>query len=133
MAIAVLDAEAVARQYERLFDARVRNRETLADRGLRVVLLEVGGVPIELLEPISPDDENNPVARFLRRRGPGLHHLAFHVSDAVAALKAAAQAGAELIDAQPRRGAEGCLVGFLHPRSTAGTLIEFVEPAAERA
>lgn len=133
VAVAVLDAEATARQYESLFGARVTRRETLADRGLRVVFLEVGGVPLELLEPLDPTDEANTVAKFLRTRGPGLHHLAFRVRDAADSLRAAGASGAELIDAAPRPGAEGCLVGFLHPRSTAGALIEFVETAAEKA
>lgn len=133
IAVAVPDAEATVRQYERLFGARVTLRETLTDRGLRVVFLDVNGVPFELLEPIDPADETNTVAKFLRKRGPGLHHVAFRVLDAAASLRAAGSAGAELIDETPRTGAEGCLVGFLHPRSTAGALIEFVEPAAETA
>jgi len=133
IALAVEDAEATVRQYQALFGARVTLRETLASRGLRVVFLDVGGVPLELLEPIDAADESSTVAKFLRKRGPGLHHVAFRVADADASLRAAAAAGAELIDAAPRPGAAGCLVGFLHPRSTAGALIEFVEPAAEEA
>lgn len=133
IAIAVPDAEAAVRQYEALFGARVTHRQTLADRGIRVVFLEAGGVPFELLEPLDAADESNTVAKFLRKRGPGLHHVAFRVDDAAAALHAAAAAGAELIDAVPRPGAEGCMVGFLQPRSTAGALIEFVEPPAKGA
>lgn len=132
VALAVADAEAVARLYEKLLGARVKSRETLADRGLRVVFVEAGGVTLELLEPMHPGDESNLVAKFLKRRGPGLHHLAFRVDDAAAALAAARDAGAELIDETPRPGAEHCLVGFLHPRSTAGVLLEFVEPPAIR-
>ena len=133
IALAVSDAEATVRQYEALFGARVTLRETLADRGIRVVFLDVGGVPLELLEPVNPADESNTVAKFLRKRGPGLHHVAFRVADAADSLRSAKAAGAELIDSTPRPGAEGCLVGFLHPRSTAGALVEFVEPAAESA
>jgi methylmalonyl-CoA epimerase len=132
VALAVPDAEAVARQYARLLGARVRSRETLGDRGIRVIFLEVGGVPLELIEPIEAGDDSNAIVKFLKQRGPGLHHLAFQVADAAAALASARSVGAELIDAAPRLGAERCLVGFLHPRSTAGVLLEFVQPPGEQ-
>jgi methylmalonyl-CoA/ethylmalonyl-CoA epimerase len=83
-----------------------------------------GGARIELLEATADD---SPVARFIARRGEGLHHLAFEVESAAASLEAAAAAGVELIDERPRTGARGCLVGFLHPKSCHGVLVEFVE------
>lgn len=127
LSLAVHDAEATALCYEELFGARVRSREVLEDRGLRVVFLDVAGVPLELVEPLDPKDSSNPVARFLERRGPGLHHVAFFVRDAESALAHAAGRGAELVDATPRPGAGGTRVAFLHPRSTSGALIELVE------
>lgn len=127
VSLAVADAESVAKQYENILGAIVRSREKLEDRGIHVVFLDVAGVSIELVEPIDPDDEGNTVARFLKRRGQGVHHLAFLVPDAGAALDRAKERGADLVDDSPRSGAEGCRVGFLHPRSTAGALIEFVE------
>jgi methylmalonyl-CoA/ethylmalonyl-CoA epimerase len=82
------------------------------------------GGRIELIEPTAAD---SPVARFIEKRGEGLHHLAFEVESAKSALDAAAAAGVEVIDTAPRPGARGCLVGFLHPRGCHGVLVEFVE------
>ncbi len=127
VSLAVADAEATARQYEALLGARIRSRETLADRGLFVILLTIAGTPLELVQPLDPADRTNTVAKFLEARGPGLHHLAFYVDDVGAALDHARTAGAALVDETPRPGAGGCRVAFLHPRSTSGTLIEFVE------
>ena len=127
ISLAVNDAEEVAALYETLLGATVRTRETLEDRGLRVIFINVAGVPIELVQPINPEDESNPVAKYLKKQGEGIHHLAFQVADARAALSHARASGAELVDAEPRPGADGCQVAFLHPRSTAGALIEFVE------
>ena len=126
VSIAVPDAEAVAAQYAALFGATVRSRERLIDRGLLVVFIECGGVPIELIQPLDPADRTNPVAKFLHARGPGLHHLAWFVDDAAAALSHAQSSGARLVDHAPRPGADGCVVAFLHPDSTAGVLSEFV-------
>lgn len=127
VSIAVPDAEATAAQYAALFGATIRSRETVADRGLHVVFLEVGGIPIELVQPVDPEDPTNPVAKFLKTRGPGLHHLAWFVDDAEVALDHARAAGARLVDERPRAGADGCRVAFLHPSSTAGVLSEYVQ------
>jgi len=127
ISLAVTDAEATAARYAELFGATVRSRESLADRALHVIFLDLAGIPIELVQPFDPHDESNPVARFLKRRGPGLHHVALAVPDAAAALRHAKGAGAELVDEAPRPGAHGTRVGFLQPRSTGGALIEFVE------
>lgn len=127
VSIAVPDAEAAAAQYAALFGATIRSRETVADRGLVVVFLELAGIPIELVQPIDPADATNTVAKFLKTRGPGLHHLAWFVDDATAALAHARSAGARLVDEAPRPGADGCRVAFLHPASTSGVLSEFVE------
>lgn len=127
VSIAVPDAEATAAQYATLFGAAVRSRETLPERGLRVVFIECAGVPIELIQPLDPHDMSNTVAKFLKTRGPGLHHLAWFVDDAQAAVTHAQAAGAKALDPTPRPGADGCLVAFLHPGSTAGVLCEFVQ------
>jgi methylmalonyl-CoA/ethylmalonyl-CoA epimerase len=127
ISLAVTDAEATAARFAELFGATVRSRESLADRALHVIFLDLCGVPIELVQPFDPHDESNPVSRFLKRRGPGLHHIALAVPDAAAALQHAKGAGAELVDETPRPGAHGTRVGFLQPRSTGGALIEFVE------
>ena len=131
ISIATPDAEATAREYATLLGATVRSRETLADRGLYVVFLDCAGVPIELIQPIDPESEANTVAKFLKTRGPGLHHVAFFVDDAAAALGHARAAGARLVDEAPRAGADGCLVAFLHPTATSGVLVEYVEAAPE--
>lgn len=94
---------------------------------VRVAFLPVGGTRIELLEPLEGD---GPVARFLERRGEGLHHICLEVDDIEAALAELEAAGVELIDRRPRRGAEG-LVAFIHPRSSGGVLLELVEKAEE--
>ena len=127
LSLAVTDAEATAARYAELFGATVRSRESLADRAIHVIFLDVAGVPIELVQPFDAHDDSNPVSRFLKRRGPGLHHVAFAVPDCAAALADAKGQGAELVDETPRPGAHGTRVGFLQPRSTGGALIEFVE------
>ena len=94
--------------------------ETLESQGVRVAF--VGSV--ELLEPLGPE---TTVGRFLQRRGPGLHHIAFRVDDVAAELHRLASAGVELVDREPRTGAKGHSVAFLHPSSTGGVLVELVE------
>ena len=94
--------------------------EVLESQGVRVVF--VG--PVELLEPLGPE---TTVGRFLDGRGPGLHHIAYRVPNLPEALAQAREKGFELIDAEPRPGARGHLVAFLHPRSTGGILVELVQ------
>jgi methylmalonyl-CoA epimerase len=127
ISIATPDAEATAREYAALLGATVSSRETLEDRGLRVVFLDCAGMPIELIEPIDPASLTNTIAKFLKARGPGLHHVAFFVDDAAAALGHARNGGARLVDETPRAGADGCLVAFLHPSAASGVLVEYVE------
>ncbi len=91
---------------------------------VRVAVLMAGSTRIELLEPTSPD---SPIAKFLDKRGPGVHHLAFHVGDCKLQIDALSTAGAALLDAAPRKGAHGCKVAFLHPKQLAGVLAELVE------
>ena len=100
---------------------------------VRVAILKSpgeGGARVELLEPTSPD---SPVAKFLAKRGPGIHHLALRVDDLPARMSAMKAAGKPALDAAPRRGAEGASVTFLHPKSAGGVLVELVEPAPAAA
>lgn len=94
--------------------------------GVRAAFMNSGGVPVELIEPLGP---SSPVARFLARRGEGLHHVAFAVADIPAELVRLEKLGFELVDRAPRPGARGHLVAFLHPRSAHGVLIELVQDA----
>ncbi len=104
--------------------------EEVRDQKVRAAFLPTAaGGRIELLEATAPD---SPIARFIEKRGEGIHHLAFEVESAQASLDAAAKAGVELIDKAPRPGARGCMVGFLHPRSCHGVLVEFVEEPPAR-
>jgi len=95
--------------------------ETVADQGVRTVMLPVGGARVELLEPTGPD---TPVGRFLERHGPGVHHVCFQVDDLRATLATLAGRGVRLIDREPRVGAGGALVAFVHPSAAGGVLLE---------
>jgi len=120
--IATDDAAGLASLFSSLLDAPVVHEETFD--GLQLTFIDLGDAELELLEPL---DDEGPVARFLARRGPGLHHVAVAVPDVTAALEAAAALGLEAIDEAPRPGARGHSVAFLHPGSTGGVLVEFVE------
>jgi methylmalonyl-CoA epimerase len=104
------------------------HRETVAAQGVEAVLLEIGDGHIELLAPLGPE---TAVGRFLARRGPGLHHVAYRVADVESTLRQLAAAGLRLIDEQPRQGIRNSRVAFVHPASTGGVLTEIVQPAAE--
>ena len=121
--IATDDAGGLADHYGALFDAEVAHQERFD--GLQVVFLDLGGSYFELLQPLA--DADGPVADYLDRRGPGVHHLALRTDDVAAALDRAREAGVDRIDDEPRPGAWGHEVAFLHPKSTGGVLVEFVE------
>ena len=123
---AVDDMTAALEAYGRLFGAAVQHRETVPEQGVEAVLLRVGSGRIELLRPLG---EDTPVGRFLASRGPGLHHVAFQVSDIEAALAALKDAGSRLIDETPRIGIRSSRVAFVHPKSSGGVLTEIVQPA----
>lgn len=91
---------------------------------VKVAVLMAGATRVELLEPTSPD---SPIAKFLEKRGPGIHHLAFHVGDCQQQISALAAAGAPLLDQAPRKGAHDCKVAFVHPKHLGGVLAELVE------
>jgi methylmalonyl-CoA/ethylmalonyl-CoA epimerase len=123
------DIGAAVTLYEHAFGARFTHRERLVSQGVDVALATLPhGGEIELLMPVIPD---TGVARYLRAHGPGMHHIAFAVSDLPAALAECRERGIEVIDAEPRIGVAGLRVAFLHPRSTGHVLIELVEARAE--
>ncbi|HKC63069.1 MAG TPA: methylmalonyl-CoA epimerase [Pyrinomonadaceae bacterium] len=103
---------------------KVVHTEVVEEQKVRVAMLPVGEPRIELLEPTS---EDSPVAKFLEKRGAGIHHIAVRVDDIRATLKRLKASGARLIDETPRVGADGCLVAFVHPSSANGVLLELIE------
>lgn len=121
--IAVDDLAAAIERYRSFFGATVEHRERVEDQGVEAASLRVGGSRIELLAPTGPD---TPVGKFLARRGPGLHHVAFEVADVGAELRRLKADGVQLIDDAPRRGMFGLQVAFVHPEATGGVLAEFV-------
>lgn len=129
VAIAVPSIADALPKYETLIGAGGSVPETVAAQGVRAVFVGSGPGRVELLEPTGPD---SPIARFLERRGPGLHHLAYLVDDLEAALAAHVADGFQAIDAAPRPGAHGRRVAFLHPRSLSGVLVELIEETKPR-
>jgi methylmalonyl-CoA/ethylmalonyl-CoA epimerase len=128
--VAVGDLDSAISLYEERFGMKLAHRETVEAQGVEAVLLDVGEGHVELLRPLGPD---TAVGKFLDRKGPGLHHVAYAVDDIEAALERLRSAGLELIDAEPRPGIRGSRVAFLHPRSTGSVLTELVEPAEGEA
>lgn len=124
--VAVEDLDAALKLYEGVLGMPLVHRETVEEQGVEAVLLDVGDGHVELLRPLG---EDTPVGKYLSRKGPGLHHVAYAVSDIEATLSRLADDGAELIDSEPRTGIRNSRVAFLHPRSTGGVLTEIVEPA----
>ena len=121
--VAVEDLDAAVATYERLFGARLEHRSRVEEQGVEAASLRVGESRVELLGALADD---TPVGRFLAKRGPGMHHVAYEVGDLGAALRGLAAAGAELIDESPRRGMFGLEVAFVHPDSVHGVLTEVV-------
>ena len=130
VAIAVRDLDAAVAWYEETLGATVAHREVVDSDGVEEALLAVADSYIQLL---TPTREDSPVARYLERRGEGIHHVGYRVDDCAAALGRMQAAGVETIDAAPRPGSRGTTVAFFHPRGAFGTLIELVqEGTAER-
>ncbi|UCH63856.1 MAG: methylmalonyl-CoA epimerase [Fidelibacterota bacterium] len=124
VAVAVEDLDAPARIFHELLGITSRTTEEVGDQQVITDIFDTGAGKVELLKPTS---DKSPIAGFLEQRGAGLHHLAFRVDDLRAWLKYLKEQGVELIDEGPRPGAEGCLTAFLHPRSTAGVLVELCQ------
>jgi methylmalonyl-CoA/ethylmalonyl-CoA epimerase len=126
LGVAVDDLDEAVDTYERLFGARVEHRDTVPEQGVEAASLRVGESRVELLASLGAE---TPVGKFLAKRGPGMHHVAFEVDDLSLSLAELERAGAELIDTQPREGLFGLQVAFVHPDSTHGVLAELVSDA----
>ncbi len=123
LGVAVEDLDQALSTYERLFGAQVEHQATVDVQGVRAASVRIGDGRVELLEPLG---EDTPVGRFLAKRGPGMHHVAYEVTDLRATLAELADAGADLIDTAPREGLFGLEVAFVHPDSVHGVLSEVV-------
>ena len=121
--IAVKSIERAKSVFE-LLGVKVEGEEVVEDQKVRVAFIPVGESRIELLEPTS---EDSPVAKFLEKRGEGIHHIAFQVDNISEALDKLKKEGIKLIDEKPRKGAHGTLIAFIHPKSTNGVLIELCQ------
>ena len=122
--IATHGIDKAARFWREALGLEATETEEVAEQKVRLAMLPIGDFRIELLEATTPD---SPIAKFLEKRGPGIHHIALRVDDINSALAQLSKAGARLIDAEPREGAGGCLVAFVHPSSTGGVLLELVQ------
>jgi methylmalonyl-CoA/ethylmalonyl-CoA epimerase len=120
--IAVEKLEEAISYYEKVLGLECYAVEEVADQKVKTAFFMVGQTKIELLESTDPE---GPIGKFIEKKGPGIHHIAFAMPDVEQALKQAEEKGIRLIDSQPRKGAEGLQIGFLHPKSTFGVLTEF--------
>ena len=127
--IATNGIKEAAAAYRDALGIQVTETEEVSGQQVRVAMLPIGESRIELLEATSAD---SPISKFLAKRGPGIHHIALRVEDIRARLADLKSKGTRLIDEEPRTGADGCLVAFIHPSSTGGVLIELVENVAEK-
>lgn len=124
VAVAVADLDAAISHYRDLWGMEVKRRELVKDQGVEEAMLPLGDTSIQLLGATGPD---TTVGRFLRRRGEGLHHLAYQVEDLVATLAELKDKGIRLIDEQPRRGGGGHMIAFVHPEANHGLLVELIQ------
>jgi methylmalonyl-CoA/ethylmalonyl-CoA epimerase len=124
--VATDDLDGALALYQGSLGMPVAHRETVESQGVEAVLLDVGEGHVELLRPLGPE---TPVGRYLAKQGPGLHHVAYAVTDIDATLGKLKDSGVELIDSEARVGIRDSRVAFLHPRATGGVLTEIVEPA----
>ena len=128
VAIAVCDLDAAILWYRDVFGATVEHREIVESDGVAEALLRVADSYIQLLTPTRDD---SPVAKYLEKKGEGLHHVGYRVADCAAALDAVKASGGRVIDENPRPGSRGTIVAFVHPKTSFGTLIELVEDPAQ--
>lgn len=124
LGVAVEDLDEAVQTYARLFGAELEHRQLMEDQGVEAAAVRLGGGRVELLRALGAD---TTVGRFLARRGPGMHHVAYEVDDIRASLAQLAQEGADLIDEEPRPGLFGLEVAFVHPDSVHGVLSEVIE------
>ena len=123
LGVAVSDLDDALATYERLFGAELEHRETVPDQGVEAAAVRVGDSRVELLASLGAE---TPVGKFLAKRGPGVHHVAYEVADLPGELARLRSEGAELIDDEPRPGLFGMEVAFVHPDSAHGVLAELV-------
>ena len=121
LGIAVKSIEEQLPYYEQVLGVKCYNMEEVADQKVKTAFFKIGQTKIELLEPTSDD---STIARFIEKRGEGIHHIAFAVPDVQNALRELETKGVQLVDKAPRKGAEGMSIAFLHPKSTHGILTE---------
>ena len=124
--VAVEDLDGALALYEGTFGMPLVHRETVEEQGVEAALLDVGDGHVELLQPLGPD---TPVGKFLAKKGPGIHHVAYAVADIDAALAELKEQGVALIDSEPRTGIRQSRVAFVHPKATGSVLTEIVQPA----
>ncbi|HZP89950.1 MAG TPA: methylmalonyl-CoA epimerase [Actinomycetota bacterium] len=127
--IAVADLEEAVERQRRVLGREPAHREVVESQGVEEVMFAVGDGYLQLLGALGPD---TPVGRFLERRGPGIHHVAYRVDDIAAALERLRADGVPLIDEEPRPGSRGTRIAFVHPRGMGGVLVELVESPRER-
>ena len=125
LGIAVKSLEEAIPYYENVLGLKCYAVEEVADQKVKTAFFKIGQTKLELLEPTCPE---STIAGFIEKRGEGIHHLAFATDDVAACLAEAEEKGVRLIDKAPRAGAEQMMIGFLHPKTTAGVLTEFCEP-----
>ena len=126
--IAVASLDATLPFYRDTLAMPFHGIEEVVEQKVRVAMLGIGEAKIELLEPTSPD---SPIAKFLEKNGPGIHHIAYQVDDIVAAIASMQESGARMIDEQPRSGAHGTQIAFIHPKSSNGVLTELCQCGEE--
>lgn len=130
LGIAVKSLEQAIPYYEKVLGLKCYNIEEVADQKVKTAFFKIGQTKLELLEPTADD---SPIAKFIEKRGEGIHHLAFAVEDGVAAALAECEGhGIQLIDKAPRKGAERLHIAFLHPKSTQGVLTELCEDPSKK-
>jgi len=124
VAIAVKNLDEAIERFSRLSGVREYHIETVEEQSVRVAIFKVGESRIELTEPTSPD---SPVAKFIEKRGEGIHHIAFEVDDIENQIAKISESGFQLVDAVPKLGANNCLIAFIHPKSFNGVLVELTQ------
>ncbi|PLX44157.1 MAG: methylmalonyl-CoA epimerase [Deltaproteobacteria bacterium] len=124
--IAVHDIEEASKYYTETLGLSIGGVEEVPEQRVKVAFIPVGEVNLELLEPTSPD---SPVAKFLEKNGPGIHHIAYQVADVEGEVTRLLDAEVRMVDKTPRKGAHDCLIAFLHPKESGGVLTELVQPA----
>jgi methylmalonyl-CoA/ethylmalonyl-CoA epimerase len=123
VAFAVTDLDEALETYQRLFGARIELRGRMDDQGVEAAYLRIGDGRVELVSALG---EDTPVGRFLAKRGPGMHHVAYEVADVASAVRSLVAKGVEMIDSEPRPGLGGHEVSFIHPDSVHGVLVEVI-------